>query len=260
MTAPNLDLAQSIATDTVELERMAARLEASADYRILRRLPPVPDIHPAGVGPTRRAVFVDVETTGLDPTTDAVIELAMAGFDYSEDGRIVGVGEVLQRFSRSWPAHPASDYCIDRDNERDGGRRLDRDDGSGRFRRIRRPYDRAQRFLRPAVLRGVVRCVRREALGLQPARSALARGRIRLWPACSFGDGARRVLRWSPRAARLPRWHRYPFASVAAKRADCIGCATCVCEDGTLARLGRGSALCHARDPEISRVPLERWL
>jgi DNA polymerase III subunit epsilon len=98
MTAPNLHLAQSIATDTVELERMAARLEASADYRILRRLPPVPEIHPAGVGPTRRAVFVDVETTGLDPAADAVIELAMAAFEYSEGGRIVGVGESFSAF------------------------------------------------------------------------------------------------------------------------------------------------------------------
>jgi hypothetical protein len=31
MTTPTLDLARSVATDTVEMERMAARLEASPD-------------------------------------------------------------------------------------------------------------------------------------------------------------------------------------------------------------------------------------
>ena len=98
MTAPNLHLAQSVASDREELERIAARLEASVDYRILRRIPPMPEIHPAGVGPTRRAIFVDVETTGLDPAVDGVIELAMAAFEYSEDGRIVGIGESFSAF------------------------------------------------------------------------------------------------------------------------------------------------------------------
>jgi DNA polymerase III subunit epsilon len=98
VTALTLDLAQSVAGDTEELERMAARLEASSDYRMLRRLPPTPQLHPAGAGPTRRAVFVDVETTGLDPATDGVIELAMVAFEYSEDGRIVGMGETFNAF------------------------------------------------------------------------------------------------------------------------------------------------------------------
>jgi DNA polymerase-3 subunit epsilon len=98
MTALILDQTQSAATAPEDLERVAARLEASADYRVLRRLPPLPEIHLSGGGPTRRAVFVDVETTGLDPAVDAVIELAMAAFEYSEGGRIVGVGESFSAF------------------------------------------------------------------------------------------------------------------------------------------------------------------
>jgi DNA polymerase III subunit epsilon len=104
MTAPTLELARPVAIHTVELERMAAGLEVSTDYRVLRRLPPTPEIHPSGPGPTRRAVFVDVETTGLDPAVDGVIELAMAAFEYSEDGRIVGIGESFSAFR--YPGRP----------------------------------------------------------------------------------------------------------------------------------------------------------
>jgi DNA polymerase-3 subunit epsilon len=98
MTVLTLEMTQSVATGTEELERMAAFLETTGDYRVLRRLPPEPEIHPSGGGPTRRAVFVDVETTGLDPAADGIIELAMTSFQYSEDGRIVGVGESFSAF------------------------------------------------------------------------------------------------------------------------------------------------------------------
>jgi DNA polymerase III subunit epsilon len=98
MTVLTLEVTQSAATETEELERMAAFLETTGDYRVLRRFPPEPEIHPSGGGPTRRAVFVDVETTGLDPAADGIIELAMTSFQYSEDGRIVGVGESFSAF------------------------------------------------------------------------------------------------------------------------------------------------------------------
>jgi DNA polymerase-3 subunit epsilon len=69
-----------------EAERMATLLEATQNYRVLRRLrPPIPS--PArGGAPVKRAVVVDVETTGLDHAQDEVIELAMAAFEYGADG------------------------------------------------------------------------------------------------------------------------------------------------------------------------------
>ena len=55
-------------------EEMASALEASGDYRVLRRLQPrmfKPDFIPSA----RLALYVDVETTGLDPRQDEIIEL-----------------------------------------------------------------------------------------------------------------------------------------------------------------------------------------
>lgn len=92
--------------DGVDLEAMATALEASGEYRVLRKLKNrLPQVEPNAQG-LRTGLFVDVETTGLDPRHDEIIELAMTRFHYSPDGRIHGIGESFQGFrqpSRSIP-------------------------------------------------------------------------------------------------------------------------------------------------------------
>jgi DNA polymerase III subunit epsilon len=84
--------------ESYELERMAALLESSGGYRILRRLE-LPSVYNVPDGtPTRRAVFLDLETTGLDPAADEIVEIAMVPFDFSSDGRIFSVHEPFGRF------------------------------------------------------------------------------------------------------------------------------------------------------------------
>jgi len=83
----------SAGTPHSELEALAARLEATGRYRVLRRFEPPGHYFDAGGAPTRNALVVDVETTGLDTRADSIIELAAVPFSYLPDsGRIVDVG------------------------------------------------------------------------------------------------------------------------------------------------------------------------
>jgi DNA polymerase-3 subunit epsilon len=95
-----------MAGEAADLEAMAATLQASGDYRVLRRLAPRPTlVVPDGVV-TRTGLFVDVETTGLDWRSDEIIELAMIPFRYGLDGRIYEIGEAFQGLRQ--PAGPIS--------------------------------------------------------------------------------------------------------------------------------------------------------
>lgn len=90
--------------DAAALEAAVALLEASQDYRVLRRLQPRVSVTGISEQDTRLGLFVDVETTGLDPSKDEIIELAMVPFRYSLDGMIVEVGEPFDRLRE--PAAP----------------------------------------------------------------------------------------------------------------------------------------------------------
>jgi DNA polymerase-3 subunit epsilon len=108
-------------------EELAVALEAHPDYRVLRRLD-VSRKWPAleGAGGSQ-AVVLDTETTGLDPATDKLIELAMVKFEYSrttgEVGRVLGVYEGLD--DPGVPIPPESTALHGITNEMVHGQRLD---------------------------------------------------------------------------------------------------------------------------------------
>jgi len=83
---------------------MAAALEASGFYRVLRKLQPRTRISEADGAPTRTGLFVDVETTGLDPARCEIIELAMVPFTYGLDGQVFAIGEAFHRLRE--PSQP----------------------------------------------------------------------------------------------------------------------------------------------------------
>lgn len=96
---PDLDLAA--------LDAMAAQLEASGRYRLLRRFETC-TLHAADDPSTlKRGIYLDTETTGTDTRKDEIIELAMVPFDYDAQGRLCAVHDpfiALNQPSRPIPA------------------------------------------------------------------------------------------------------------------------------------------------------------
>lgn len=90
-----------------DLERMAAELDASGSYRVLRRIPLRSVVNQPDDTPTRQGLLVDVETTGLDPRRDEIIELAMVPFTYGIDGRVFEIGKPFARLRQPMAPIPA---------------------------------------------------------------------------------------------------------------------------------------------------------
>lgn len=90
-----------LATDqngrSIDREEMARRLEASGEYKVLRRLQPRGSVKAPPGAVVRSGLFVDVETTGLDPSRHEIIELAMVPFSYGLDGQVFAIGEPFHR-------------------------------------------------------------------------------------------------------------------------------------------------------------------
>jgi len=77
-------------------EDMVRRLEATGDFRILRRLPRLEVAPAASAGFPYTAVIVDTETTGLDHNIHEIIEIGLIAVGFDAMGRI---GDVAATYS-----------------------------------------------------------------------------------------------------------------------------------------------------------------
>lgn len=107
------------------LAAMAEALARSGEYRVLRRLIPRTSFTPSE-GPTKTAILLDVETTGLDQRKDEVVELGMVKFDYLPDGRIAGIRDVFSSFNEPLEPIPPDVIALTGiTNEMVAGHRID---------------------------------------------------------------------------------------------------------------------------------------
>lgn len=77
------------------LEQIAEALDATGQYRVARRFRGRRSYAEPDGTPLLRALYVDVESTGLDTERDVIIQLAVIPFEYAPNGRIFTVGEAL---------------------------------------------------------------------------------------------------------------------------------------------------------------------
>ena len=91
----------------MDYEAMAASLEASGEYRVLRKIRAKKEFCSPDGSLLKRALFIDVETTGLSFVDDEIIELAMVPFSYGNSGKIFENFEPYQSFQEPRNEIPA---------------------------------------------------------------------------------------------------------------------------------------------------------
>lgn len=108
-------------------EALAQKLEATGDYRVLRRFRSEATPLHSATGSLATAVVLDLETTGFDPPTDRIIQLSVLPFQYlKESGHIIGFNPPVTYFEDPGRPIPAAIVALTGITDADvAGQRID---------------------------------------------------------------------------------------------------------------------------------------
>lgn len=131
MTAPN-DTLLDLLANRDQLRQFIDALDAHPDYRILRRFRPCETYADDPGVDVKTGLFVDVETTGLDPETDEIIQLSIVPFLF--DNQPTGAERILRVLpghvwleQPSTPIPPEVEELTGITNDQVKGERIDND-------------------------------------------------------------------------------------------------------------------------------------
>jgi DNA polymerase III subunit epsilon len=96
-----------MSNEAPDWNKLSTDLEATGDFKVLRRLKPRRVLHPYDGSEVRRGLFVDVETTGLNHQVDDVVQLALVPFRFSRDGTVFDLDKPYD--GRQAPKAPMSE-------------------------------------------------------------------------------------------------------------------------------------------------------
>ena len=72
-------------------DRLAEELTATGDYKVIKRFVPVEAYNETLSKDAKIGIYLDTETTGMDPDDDQIIELALVPFEFDSEGNIYRV-------------------------------------------------------------------------------------------------------------------------------------------------------------------------
>jgi len=94
--------------DKAAQQHLIQQLEQSGDYKVLKRLKPIDRYQQGSPTTPRIGIVLDTETTGLDTTSDIIIELGFIAFSYDAGSGMIY--EILHRYGGFEDPHqPLSD-------------------------------------------------------------------------------------------------------------------------------------------------------
>jgi DNA polymerase-3 subunit epsilon len=82
----------------METKELISELEATGDYKVVKKLYPQESYNEDDGSDKSIAIFLDVETTGLSVEEAEIIELGMIAFEFLKDGRIFKIIDEFDEF------------------------------------------------------------------------------------------------------------------------------------------------------------------